>query len=647
MLEVHGGRNGPMLDVNKDLDMDLPPVLLINMPFANLRWPNLGPSLLKAALIREGIPCRVINFNFDFAEQIGYERYQWIADCFAFVQGGERLFAKFYFGDLLPEDESYFEELRTRNGRDFGSEEQQELQEAAKAVPGFILKCFQAVDWSRVKVVGFSVSFQQTMASMCLTRLIKQHFPHIVTVFGGAGCEGEMGIALWEQFPEVDYVFLGEADLTFPPFVRELLAGEQVRVPPGTIGLPVTEGSRSTTFREVGGKRRFLGEHTPPASPIVCDLDRLPFPDFDDYFHRLSNSPLRDEIEPFLFFETSRGCWWGEKHHCKFCGLNGSRLTFRSKSAQRAFEELVYLTSRYGIPRICAADNIFDYRYFQSFLPLLVEAGLQVSFVYELKCNLSRTQVQQLVQAGLGAAQLGIETFVSRILRAASKGATGLQNLQTLKWFSEYPIEVEWNLLYGFPGESPEDYDWLAALIPSLVHLAPPLAIGRVRMDRFSPYFEDPEAHGLVNPRPHWSLRFVYPFPEEVLRRLAYSYEFDFEDGRNPEIYAREALQAARQWQELKGQTTFRAFDREDGVLILTDTRPCAREFQARLKGWMRDLYLFCDQGRTFRSIAEFVGSRLGGPDSATLRQTLSQWLQNRWMAFVDDHYLSLATRSQ
>ncbi len=636
-----------MQNVNKELAVDLPPVLLINMPFANLRWPNLGPSLLKAGLLRKGIPCRVINFNFDFAEQIGYERYQWIADCFAFVQGGERLFAKFYFGDLLPDDESYFEELRRRSGRDFGKEEQQELQEAARAVPVFILKCFQSVDWSRVKMVGFSVSFQQTMASMCLARLIKQHFPHIITVFGGAACEGEMGIALWEEFPEVDYVFLGEADLTFPLFVREVLAGLRATVPPGTIGPSATEGPLSAKFGKKRGTHRCLGEHTPPASPIVCDLDRLPFPDFDDYFHRLSNSPLRGEIEPFLFFETSRGCWWGEKHHCKFCGLNGSRLTFRSKSPQRAFEELVYLTSRYGIPRICAADNIFDYRYFQTFLPLLVEAGLQVSFVYELKCNLTRTQIQQLVQAGLGAAQLGIETFVSRILRAANKGATGLQNLQTLKWFSEYPIEVEWNLLYGFPEESPEDYDWLADLIPSLVHLAPPLAIGRVRMDRFSPYFENPEAHGLVNPRPHWSLRFVYPFPEEVLRRLAYSYEFDFKHGRNPETYAREALQAARQWQELKRQTTFRAFDREDGVLILTDTRPCAREFQARLKGWMRDLYLFCDQGRTLRSISEFVGSRLDGPDSATLRQTLSQWLQNRWMAFVDDHYLSLATRSQ
>ncbi|MCP5110206.1 MAG: hypothetical protein GY953_05160 [bacterium] len=49
---------------------------------------------------------------------------------------------------------------------------------------------------------------------------------------------------------------------------------------------------------------------------------------------------------------------------------------------------------------------------------------------------------------------------------------------------------MKWNLLYGFPGETPKHYAGLAGLIPSLVHMAPPLAVGRVRMDRFAPYFE-------------------------------------------------------------------------------------------------------------------------------------------------------------
>ena len=48
-------------------------VLIVNMPFSNLGWPNLGPSLLKAALTRRGIGSDLAYFNFDFAERIGID----------------------------------------------------------------------------------------------------------------------------------------------------------------------------------------------------------------------------------------------------------------------------------------------------------------------------------------------------------------------------------------------------------------------------------------------------------------------------------------------------------------------------------------------------------------------------------------------
>jgi len=35
-------------------------------------------------------------------------------------------------------------------------------------------------------------------------------------------------------------------------------------------------------------------------------------------------------VEPLLLFETSRGCWWGERSHCTFCGLNGLDLAYRA-----------------------------------------------------------------------------------------------------------------------------------------------------------------------------------------------------------------------------------------------------------------------------------------------------------------------------
>ena len=60
-------------------------------------------------------------------------------------------------------------------------------------------------------------------------------------------------------------------------------------------------------------------------------------------------------------------------------------------------------------------------------------------------------------------------------------------------------MDVDWNLLYGFPGETREDYEQILAMLPSIEFLDPPVACGPIRMDRFSPYFETPEEFGLTN----------------------------------------------------------------------------------------------------------------------------------------------------
>ncbi len=596
-------------------------VLLVNMPFSNLCWPNLGPSLLKAALLRRDIPCDLAYFNFDLAERIGHERYDWIADNFAFVLGGERLFAKHYFGDQLPEDDAYFREVLQTTDAGLDESDYRDYLEVGQHVEPFLDQCMAAMDWADYPIVGFAASFQQTMPSMCLARRIKQSHPETTVLFGGAACEAEMGIELARQFPEIDHVFTGEADLTFPAAVRQILNDQ-----------PVETGA------------------TPDAvQSMVRDLDALPYPDFDDYFGRLQQSPLQQDIEPLLFFETSRGCWWGQKHHCKFCGLNGCTLTYRSKTPQRAFDELQHLVERYGIHRACSSDNILDPHYFDTLLPMLRDAEMDLAFVYEMKTNLRRDHVQALLDAGLGAAQLGIETFITPVLKLIGKGANALQNLQTLKWFSEADIKVKWNILYGFPGEDPADYAALAELLPSLYHLAPPLAVGRVRLDRFSPYFEDPQAYGMKDPRPSRAFGYVYPFSEDTLRRMAYYYEYDYADGRKVLDYVGPMLQAAKTWQQLNRTVTLRAFDRGDGVLILTDTRGDAAVFQQRLTGIQRAVYLFCDSGHTLRKIVEHVAgiTEESPPDETTLRRMLDRWIDSRLMVHLDNRYLSLALRAR
>lgn len=237
-----------------------------------------------------------------------------------------------------------------------------------------------------------------------------------------------------------------------------------------------------------------------------------------------------------------------------------------------------------------------------------------------------------------------IETFIPSVLKLIGKGALASHNLQTLKWFSEAGIEVKWNILYGFPQEDAEDYAPFTELLPALFHLARPQAVDRVRLDRFSRYFENPEAHGMANPRPNPAFAYVYPFPEKTLARMAYYYEYDYADGRNPLDYASGVLECVRRWQDLAGSVILRKWDREDGTLIITDTRQCAVKLQYRMREWERDLYLYCDTGRTrtamLKHLAEAPESNI---NERAVDATIREWLSRKLAVELDGRIHALA----
>ena len=104
----------------------------------------------------------------------------------------------------------------------------------------------------------------------------------------------------------------------------------------------VLQGDRSPS---VPGMPARAAAAAQPDPVMIRDLDSLPAPNFRDYMDRVRASPLREKIEPRLLFQTSRGCWWGAKQHCTFCGLNGQGMAYRSKSADSTFRELESLAA--------------------------------------------------------------------------------------------------------------------------------------------------------------------------------------------------------------------------------------------------------------------------------------------------------------
>jgi radical SAM superfamily enzyme YgiQ (UPF0313 family) len=71
-----------------------------------------------------------------------------------------------------------------------------------------------------------------------------------------------------------------------------------------------------------------------------------------------------------LLFETSRGCWWGERSHCTFCGLNGSTINYRAMSPEKALRQFDELFKYYPrVSRFESVDNILPRKYLTTVLP--------------------------------------------------------------------------------------------------------------------------------------------------------------------------------------------------------------------------------------------------------------------------------------
>jgi ribosomal peptide maturation radical SAM protein 1 len=596
------------------------------MPFSGVDRPQIGLGLLQAELRARGIACSTVNFNLTLADWVGPTFYQWYSDSIPHtVFAGEWVFANAYFGDWLLNGSDYLRYLR--EDLLMPDETIRAIQRMREFVEPFLDYCVTSVDWSRYAIVGFTSTFEQNIASLALANAIKERYPEVTIVMGGANCEDRMGIGLHRCFRFLDYVFSGPADHTFPEFVQRLLRGDTVTSIPGLI------------YRD-GDRTVYTG-----APPAITNLDALPVPDYDDFFQQAYATSIPAQVPLTLQVETSRGCWWGEKHHCLFCGLNSEYMQFRAKNKDRALAEILQLVKHHGVRQVAAVDNIMDMHYFRDLLPELKERRLGLHLFYETKANLTKEQVRLLSEAGVKMIQPGIESFHSKILHLMRKGVSPLQCAQLLKWCKEFGVHPSWNLLYGFPGESAQDYEEMLPLLESLVHLPAPSGSGQIRLDRFSPYFDNPSAFGMINVRPLKIYRHLYPLSEADLTDIAYFFDFDYEDGLQPYNYIGPVEAQLDRWRQAEAAgVSLEMHAQPHETLSIVDRRPTARQPRTTLRGWEREVYEFCDQTRGIQTITQWrTEAKNEVPDETTLRAFLDHLVDLRLMGRDGDRYLSLA----
>jgi ribosomal peptide maturation radical SAM protein 1 len=485
-------------------------ILFVVPPFASVRFPALGPSLLAASCRREGLRASVYYANLIFADRIGVELHERISFSALGLMLGELLFRDSAHGDNFDLDfQSVVSNYLSNSGRediptDWGDPITSiEATLAFDAVEAFIAQTLSDISEIGPAVAGFSIMFQQSNAAIAIAHGLQCSNPAIGLLAGGPAMASQMGEEFARSCKAFDCVVAGECDLQIAAIVRDAIAGQ---------------------FSSAAGTR-FI------AIDPIPDMDKLPYPQFSDFFCSLAVTSA--ETKAFtaahlsLPFESSRGCWWGQKNHCNFCGLNAEGMVFREKSSARLIDEINLLVSECGCNKLQSVDNIMPRSFFGGTLEKLARSSTAYDIFYEVKANLTEPEIDQLFFSGVRTIQPGIESLSSDALKAIKKGVTGSQNIWLLRECLSRGINVIWNMLADIPGDKSEWYDAMLAIIPKIVHLQPPGGVSEIVIDRFSPYFDRPADFAISNISPLESYRHVFP-TEFSHDHIAYHFRADY-----------------------------------------------------------------------------------------------------------------------
>jgi len=525
-------------------------IMLISMPYTMLTMPSIGVAQLQA-VVHQKLPQQAVVDScypyLDFAEFVGgvdaYEALgtfetkglvDWMFHRSAF-EGPDNLeaYRRFFF-----EDGTFPRKLQTFTL----------ANELRNRIDVFLDGLIERCRLREYDVVGFTSMMSQNIASFALAQRLKRAHPNVITVLGGPNTEHPMGKTIVDHVMQIDYVFSGEALVSFPSFLRAVIAGDFAAIAAlrGVHARPYVETKMvvglagGTTFTAgSSGQMRKLPILSVAQDAGGCgtselednsgeafNLNEMPMLDYSEYLQHLERTPFKDRLKPDLIipFQTSTGCWWADKVPCSFCGLTPH--AFRQMTVDKARTYIAELIERYRgkFSVFEATDPCMPIEYPKQVFTL-VNQDKAVVLQYEVKAKMPVEDMIDMARANVVLPQPGIESLSTRTLKIMRKGVTAFNNVQFLKYCTEYGLYPIWNFLYGFPNS---DYDELETGklvddILTLCHLPPPSASVPIAFQRYSEYFKERDKYGLVlRPLPHYS--FSYPFDESVISELAYSF---------------------------------------------------------------------------------------------------------------------------
>ncbi|MBE0586311.1 MAG: RiPP maturation radical SAM C-methyltransferase [Desulfofustis sp.] len=548
-------------------------VALVAAPWTLFHRPSIQLASLRSYLLEQAdYPVDCQHLYLAIAKQIGIDCYTRIARS---GWAGEALFAAL----LFPEKKEAAARLFHSELRGDGRGAVPDFSLLVTAVRGCCKTWEAGTDWRRLSLVGFSLCFNQLLASLYLAQRLKAQAADLPIVFGGTLCAGALGRSLIERFAQIDYLIDGEGEGPLLALCEYL---EQRRE---------TLPDRIMTAAGRGGGA---------SGADIAPLDDLPIPDYQPYFTELRQLFADLPFLPTLPVEFSRGCSW---QRCTFCNLNLQWHGYRAKQAARMIDEIRKLSVRHESLHFAFTDNVLPARAMDDFFRTLAETPLDITFFGELRATTSPERLGRYRRGGLRSVQVGIESLSTTLLKRMGKGTTAMDNLAMMKNCSAAGIELLGNIITEFPGTSPAE---IAETIDHLDYALPfaPLTAASFFLGYGSPIFRQPREYGIGAILPHPKYRAL--FPDQCLGTLLVS-GYRGDRTRQKKLW-RPVRRKIAAWQEFHRRRRDRegpALGYRDGgsFLVISQERPGRPSLLHRLRGVSRELYLYCDQPRSMEEI--------------------------------------------
>lgn len=546
---------------------------LVSMPWAIFNRPSIQLGALKAWLdSEEAIETRTLHPYLQVAKELGPDTYHHLAQT---GWAAEALYSPLLFPQQYDRAARLFHQSCRRNRHLAGLGFDQGVRLLDQALDRWLT----AVDLSAFDLVGFSICFNQLLASLTAAARIRNRYPDLPIVVGGSGCVGAIGASLLETFTQLDYVISGEGEEALARLCHCLRKKEDPKA------LPARIIQRGRPYRSETG-------------PGVDDLNRLPIPDYGPYFEQMRQFFPDQPFLPVLPLEFSRGCWW---NRCAFCNLNLQWQGYRWKQGARVATEVREQAARHGCLDFTFTDNALPPGETDLFFETMAKEPADYAFFAEIRVITDGRRLAAWRRGGLSSVQVGIESLSSSLLARMRKGTTAMDNIGAMKEALACKMRLEGNLITEFPGSTEEE---VAETLQNLDFVLPftPLSSAAFFLGAGSPVSDEPGAFGVSAILPHPKNRCL--FPREVLADLRMLINGYRGDRRLQRRLWQPVIGRIAQWQAFHAHRDIYgipALSYRDGgsFLVIRQERlqgPCLHH---RLRGTSREIYLFCQQIRS------------------------------------------------